>query len=798
MKTINKSQRFQISISAILLLFILSGIFPALTSFKITVSAETQNIDSFSNPLVILDIPGEIQAEFQTGIYVGAESDFQVGEKIMILLRIKQLKTGSFPAIAENTIFQISNSTNDIIWTKNLGSIGKCEASSPGGMSERGVNWIPDKADNYAARIIFEQPNYENLNDNNNTVPFRVHKPGPFYGKITEIDQLTAISGALVEALINNEIKSNTTTNNVGLFHLEVETSGTYDIRISKPEYISSVQNGFKTELKAINTNFSLVPLTLSPNFGLVWHTNITDSQSLSIDSQKNMIIASRNNGSTILSKLDPDGNLLWNISEQFSGAWESPSGVAVDSSDNILLLSKIFQGNCYNLWTFKFDPQGNQIWKQCFDSGGSDHSTNIAVDSFDNVFVIGSVHGNNTSTLVKYTLEGVIVWSKTLPAYFETGELVVDKNNNIILGGSTSSPSLGNCYYVAKLDSTGDLVWEKLLKSNSDLSNYGYGVALDSIDNIIVTGDRFTVKFDQAGNEIWSKYFSGKDLVVDNHDNIILIGGSSVTMFTSYGQFLGNVTLTEVLNVIGFDQNDVIVGGNKDLLRICLEGNSTQIEDLIHLTQPSHDIKVPLDSTIKTSAHIKLEPKTTEVDKEVTVNMILEPTPLTTEYFEGLVLIIVDPTGHTYFKGPYSTNANGTQNISYIPKITGNYTFQLKYPGQTFNDQESEYTSSISPIVTLTVKGQPETIESSDSVQHQANTTSTTIETISIQSSSDETLLNSTVSSASVKESSFIPTQTSYITQIALPSTLEIAGTVLVVIFGIGLLVNLVKKRRP
>ena len=97
---------------------------------------------------------------------------------------------------------------------------------------------------------------------------------------------------------------------------------------------------------------------------------------------------------------------------------------------------------------------------------------------------------------------------------------------------------------------------------------------------------------------------------------------------------------------------------------------------------------------------------------------------------------------------------------------------------------------------MTLIVKGLPETVDSSDSVQNQINTTSTIVDVISVQSSSDESLLNSTVSSASVNESSVIPTQTSDATQTAPASTLEIVGIVLVVIFGIGLLVNLVKKR--
>ena len=490
MKNNNKSQRFQIFIFGILLLFILSGIFSTINPSKIEAQAETQNIEPFSNPLVLLEISEEIKIEFQTGIYVGAESDFQVGEKIMILLRGYLLRAGSFPSIAEKTYYVISNSTGDVIWSRDMGIIGKGMGegwhSDPGGRWERGANWIPEKEGNYTAGIIFIQPFYENLQNNTNAVPFRVHKPGSVTGKVTESDQETPINDALVEAMLGNTIQSNTTTNSEGFYNLQIIPSGKYAIKVSKPGYKEYISEYIKTDFRIVNINFSLTILNVS---------------------------------STI-----PD-----------------------------------------------------------------------------------------ESTLLE--------------------------------------PS------------------------------------------------------------------------------------------------------------------------------------------------PSPEPKNPIPLTIKTAAQIKLESKTSIVNQEVKVNMIIEPIPVTTEYFVGLVLTILDPVGHSSMHGPFLTNSNGTVNTFYTPKITGNYTFQLRYPGQIFNDKESEYTSSISSIVTLSVKGQLEMVEPSSSVQSQVNTTSTTIETISIQSSSDEKLLNSTVSLTPVNEPNF--TQTLDSSQTVFPSTLEIVGIVLVMVFGIGVAINLVKKRR-
>jgi len=488
MKNNNRiKQRFQTLTFSILLLSILFGIFSTINPLKIKAQAETQNINSFSNPLTLLEIPGEIKIEFQTGIYVGAESDFQVGEKIMILLRGYLLRAGSFQVIAEKTFYLISNSTGDVIWSRDMSTIGKGWTSAPGGRWERGANWVPEKEDNYTAGIIFMQPYYENLQNNTNAVPFRIHKPGSVIGKVTESDQETPIEDALVEAMLGNTVQSNTTTNNEGFYNMQIIPSGKYAIQVSKPGYEPYISDYIKTDYRIVNLNVSLTVLNVSST-----------------------------NNTTII----PDNNI----------------------------------------------------------------------------------------------------------------------------------------------------------------------------------------------------------------------------------------------------QPD-----------------------------PSPEPENPIPPITKTSAQIKLEPKTSIINQEIKVNMIIEPNPLTNEYFQTLVLIIIDPNGHSYTTGPFLTNSNGKQSIFYTPTIKGNYTFQLKYSGQLFNNKKNEYLASISPIVTLTVKNQVDIAESPSSTQNQSITNSQVIESVSIQPSSED------ISSNSISITSATPTPTPELQQtFVLPSTLEIVGIVIVVVFALGLAVNLAKKRRP
>ena len=696
-------------IISILLLAAVSGVLSGSEFFQTEVKGYVETVNPFDNPVTLFEVPNDVKGEFGVGIFneeLEPKVDFQVGESVSIILKVNWFHGGNFPVIANCTTISLSNVTGDIFLSEVTGQIGGAWTSGTCGGQGEVVRWIPDVVGNYSAGVEFEGLIYEASEDWRNIIPFRVHKPGSFIGKITEADKTTAISYALVEALLDGIVKATTITDYEGKYNLALEKAGVYDIKVSALGYVSTIRRGINTELESKRLDFSLNSAALSPNFNVIWNASAGNTRNVVFDSHGNIIIASEcEMGFTVVSKFDPSGNLLWNISKSFSGAWEAPSGLAVDSSDNILLLVAPNQLLCYDLWTVKLDPYGNEIWKESFDSGETDTATTLAVDSLDNVIVIGFVHGNVASTLLKYTCSGSLIWSKTLPNA-TTREIAIDSDNNIIISGNTpESNSTGVDCYVAKLDFGGNLLWGKTFNSENRQSDYSYGVSLDSNENIIVIGNKFAVKLGPNGSEIWLKYFSGKDLVVDSSNNIFSIRESFVEMFTPNGLFLGSIKLEEKLSDIAIDQNcSIIVGGAQNITKINLNGNSTtQLDNSVPLTKtpPNSDLNTTLKTTF---AFISLEPKVTEVNQAVIVNMFIESQPASGEVFQGVTLTITSPDGQVYVTGPYLTDSNGSQHMFFTPAQTGNYTFQLHFPGQIFKGKEVEYAATESQIATLNV----------------------------------------------------------------------------------------------
>src|SRR5262249_45103822 len=109
-----------------------------------------------------------------------------------------------------------------------------------------------------------------------------------------------------------------------------------------------------------------------------------------------------------------------------------------------------------------KFDTGGVHLWSKSFGGPGRDHGRSVAIDG-----------------------AGAIV----MAGYFQ---------GDVDFGGGALSSAGGKDIFVVKIDSAGSVLWAKRFGSTGD--DYVRGVAVDSMNNIVVTG-RFegTVDFGTA-----------------------------------------------------------------------------------------------------------------------------------------------------------------------------------------------------------------------------------------------------------------------------------------------------------
>ena len=166
------------------------------------------------------------------------------------------------------------------------------------------------------------------------------------------------------------------------------------------------------------------------------------------------------------------------------------------------------------------------------------------------------------TFTVMSYELRSTKQWGTS---GFDNGfSVAVDSSGNIFVTGFTAGGLDGNTYllgidiFLTKFDNNGNKLWTKQWGTNKD--EQGYSVAVDSSDNVFVTGytagdldgntftgwvDIFLTKFDNDGNKLWTRQWgtvgrnTGNSVAVDSLDNVFVVG-------TTQGDLDGNTNIGE------------------------------------------------------------------------------------------------------------------------------------------------------------------------------------------------------------------------------------------------------------
>lgn len=164
--------------------------------------------------------------------------------------------------------------------------------------------------------------------------------------------------------------------------------------------------------------------------------------------------------------------------------------------------------------------------WNVTNGGDGTEINGSIVVDSFGNIYVAGTTdsygEGGNSFWILKLDQNGKVLWNTAVGGSEDEQayDIALDSLNNVYVTGYTYSYGAGGKdIYLVKLNSVGQLVWNKTFGREND--EFGYGLAIDSSDNIHIgaTAESFggvdldymwTIKLDSDGNQIWNATFGG------------------------------------------------------------------------------------------------------------------------------------------------------------------------------------------------------------------------------------------------------------------------------------------------
>jgi hypothetical protein len=265
------------------------------------------------------------------------------------------------------------------------------------------------------------------------------------------------------------------------------------------------------------------------------------------------------------IAKYSTTGSLLWVKS---NGGVNNEQGNAIRVKGGFIYICGFMEDSCYfgnqlfltsgeaDVFTAKYDLDGNLIWVKKAGGAGFDYATSLDVDDNGNVYIAGTYENSisfdttqlSTTNLfaesfyAKYDGNGNLLWAKTskgnstnqLTGIAVQGDAVYTTGffgGNFKLDATSLNSSTPSYDIVlARLDVNGALHWMK--KAGSTLEDAANAICIDPTGNPVIGGyfagtagfdnntvtyydynDAFVAKYDSAGNNLWVRAGKGPEL---------------------------------------------------------------------------------------------------------------------------------------------------------------------------------------------------------------------------------------------------------------------------------------------
>jgi len=225
--------------------------------------------------------------------------------------------------------------------------------------------------------------------------------------------------------------------------------------------------------------------------------------------------------------KLNSAGNIEWQ--KCLGGSdWDRPYSIQQTSDGGFIVagwtnsndgdVSGNHGGNDY--WIVRLNSSGNIVWRKCLGGSGWDWALSVQQTSDSGYIVTGFTesndgdvsgnHGGRDYWVVKLNSSGNIVWQKCLGGtgwdvafsiqQTSDGGFIVagwSKSNDGDVSGHHGSADSAD-YWVVKLNTTGRIVWQKCLGGSGE--DWAYSVQQTSDGGFIVAGYTFSNDGDVSG----------------------------------------------------------------------------------------------------------------------------------------------------------------------------------------------------------------------------------------------------------------------------------------------------------
>lgn len=228
---------------------------------------------------------------------------------------------------------------------------------------------------------------------------------------------------------------------------------------------------------------------------------------------------------------------------------WDLPARMVVDSAGNVIVTGHSYgAGSGDDFTTIKYNSGGTPAWTNRYDGAahGTDNSRFVGVDSAGNVYITGdSANGSGTDiATIKYSPDGIGLWTNHFglasATSWQPAAFAVGADGSVFMAAFTFD-IIESSYIVVKYDTAGNGVWTNIYKGTPTSMDNAAAFGLDAAGNLLVTGsvldgvsvNYVTLKYAPNGACLWTNRYvrdgweSANSLAVDVAGNVIVTGDS-------------------------------------------------------------------------------------------------------------------------------------------------------------------------------------------------------------------------------------------------------------------------------
>lgn len=299
----------------------------------------------------------------------------------------------------------------------------------------------------------------------------------------------------------------------------------------------------------------------------------------LVIDASGNVYVAgfTKNSGQSndvTVIKYNSNGDSVWinKYNNALINGSDKANSIALDNSGNCYVCGYSETSNNFvvsdDFLLIKYNSSGAQQWAVKYNgtANGEDRAEQLLIGT-TGIYISGkSWNGNyNDYTLVKYNFNGVQQWVKSNTLFFgdnNPAQCYLDNSENIIMVGKGTT--IGNTdydYFTVKYDAAGNLLWSKIVNGAANGNDEAKAICGDNAGNYYVTGfsdvdpnsaqinyDYFTIAYNSNGDTLWTRTYNGSGNGNDKATAIAADGaGNIIVTGESENGIAGNSNLNIV-----------------------------------------------------------------------------------------------------------------------------------------------------------------------------------------------------------------------------------------------------------